>query len=76
MIKRKRTKGQTTIYKTLRRKLKIEQYETQVLMILIDWFLVFYRHFQQYFSYIMATSFSGWAPEGPGWLNELGSWIT
>ena len=59
MIKRKRTKGQTTIYKTLRRKLKIEQHETQVLMILIDWFLVFYRHFQQYFSYIMATSFSG-----------------
>ena len=27
---------------------------------LIDfWFLVFQRHFQQYFSYIMATSFSG-----------------
>ena len=23
------------------------------------WFLVFKRHFQQYFSYIMATSFSG-----------------
>ena len=23
------------------------------------WFLVFQRHFQQYFSYIMATSFSG-----------------
>jgi hypothetical protein len=27
MAKRKRTKGQTTIYKTLHRKLKIEQYE-------------------------------------------------
>ena len=27
-------------------------------LILID-FLVFLRHFQQYFSYIMATSFSG-----------------
>ena len=26
---------------------------------LIDWFLVFYRHLQQYFSYIFATSFSG-----------------
>jgi len=24
-----------------------------------DWFFVFLRHFQQYFSYIMATSFSG-----------------
>ena len=29
MAKRKSTKGQTTIYKTLRRKLKIEQYELQ-----------------------------------------------
>ena len=27
MIKRKRTKGQTTIYKTIHRKLKIEQHE-------------------------------------------------
>ena len=27
--KEKRTKGQTTIYKTLRRKLKIEQHEPQ-----------------------------------------------
>jgi len=27
MAKRKGTKGQTTIYKTLHRKLKIEQYE-------------------------------------------------
>jgi hypothetical protein len=27
MAKRKRTKGQTTIYKTLHRKLKIEQHE-------------------------------------------------
>jgi hypothetical protein len=27
MIKRKRTKGQTTIYQTLHRKLKIEQHE-------------------------------------------------
>jgi hypothetical protein len=29
MAKKKRTKGHTTIYKTLRRKLKIEQHETQ-----------------------------------------------
>jgi len=27
MVKRKRTKGQTIIYKTLHRKLKIEQHE-------------------------------------------------
>ena len=27
MVKRKRTKGQTTIYKTLHRKLKVEQHD-------------------------------------------------
>ena len=31
----------------------------KIQLCLIDWFLMFWRHFQQYFSYIMATSFSG-----------------
>jgi hypothetical protein len=34
------------------------------------------RLFQQYFSSIVAVSFIGGGPRGPGWLNELGSWIT
>jgi hypothetical protein len=58
-------------------------------MLIVDFDLIFgvERHFQQYFSYVMTTSFSDGRSrreppimdkqqKGPGWLNELGSLIT
>jgi hypothetical protein len=48
------------IYKTLRRKPKTEQHHKNL------WSELRYTgYFQQYFSYIMATSFSGGKPEYP-----------